>query len=383
MSSCNESPLHQHPLLLNFLTRRQYGLIKGHLVNIDNCFNKVFPLFDPINPELFASHRIINTFSNHFLFQPFNKQVNHNITSQVQELDRIAIELLESPSTALVVLDASVKNNVATSIAHIHIRDRPITKTLHHALNIMSTEAKLVAIRCSINQATNHDFISTIIIVMDSIHMAKKIFDLSSHPFQKHAVSILKELCSFFSHHPNNHIEFWECPSHSKWHLHKAVDSETKSFRLTPTYPSKLSWDFSRKLECNDLTNRWKMMFQASDLKGNQFPDLMDGDNKPLEPSYIKGGPWLQNFGHSNLLCARATRAITNHALTGEYRLRFSPNKEFSCPCGQYPIKSRQHILHDCKRFNEYWNPRRDSIVHFVMFLEHNHNAFAFSNDIT
>jgi len=201
-----------------------------------------------------------------------------------------------------------------------------------------------------------------------------------NNPYQKHVVSILKELCSFFLHHPDNCIEFWECPSRSKWHLHKAVDSETKSFRPTPLYPSKLSWDFSRKLECNDLTNRWEMIFQASDLKGNHFLNLVDGDNKLLEPLYIKGGLWLQNFGHSNLLCTRATRAITNHAPIGEYRLRFFPSKELSCPCGQYPIESRRHILHECKRFNKYWNPHRDSITHFVMFLEHNQSAFAFSN---
>ena len=126
------------------------------------------------------------------------------------------MESLEFLLTALIVSDASVKNNVATSIAHIYIRDRPITKTLYHTLNIMSTEAKLVAIRCDINQATDHDFISIIIIVMDSIYAAKKIFDPSSYPFQKHIVSILKELCSFFSHHPDNHIKFWECPSRSK-----------------------------------------------------------------------------------------------------------------------------------------------------------------------
>ena len=154
-------------------------------------------------------------------------------------------------------------------------------------------------------------------------------------------VSILKELCSFFSHYPDNHIKFWECPSRSKWHLHKAVDSKTKSFRLTPIYPSKLSWDFSRKLECNDLTNRWKMTFQALNLKDNQFLDLVDNDNKPLEPSYIKSGPWLQNFSHSNSLYTKATRAITNHTLTGEYKLRFFPNKEFSCSYSQYPIESR------------------------------------------
>jgi len=72
------------------------------------------------------------------------------------------------------------------------------------------------------------------------------------------------------------------------------------------------------------------------------------------------------------------TRAITNHAPIGEYRLRFFLNEEFKCPCDNYPIKSRRHILYDCMRFNGYWNSRRDSLSHFVMFLTANPNAFAF-----
>jgi len=122
------------------------------------------------------------------------------------------------------------------------------------------------------------------------------------------------------------------------------------------------------------------MTFQASDGKGNHFLDLLDDDLNPIELSYIKGGPWLQSFGHSNSLCAQATRVITNHAPIGEYRLRFLPNMDFSCSCNNYPIESRRHILHECKRFNRYWNPRRDTLSHFAMFLITNPNAFAFIN---
>ena len=82
------------------------------------------------------------------------------------------------------------------------------------------------------------------------------------------------------------------------------------------------------------------------------------------------------------MLCARATRAITNHAPIGEYQLRFFPNEEFNCPCGLYPIEMRQHILYECKRFNEYWNPRRDSITHFTQFLDRNPNVFVFLSTI-
>ena len=210
------------------------------------------------------------------------------------------------------------------------------------------------------------------------IHVVRKIFDPLSHPLQKQAALILNDLRDFFSHHHENMIEFWECPSKSKWNLHKCVDIETKSFNLTLLFPVKNSWDFSKKSECDNIINNWKMTFQVSDQKGRNFLELVDSDNKILEPMYSKGGAWLQYVGHSNTLCARAARAITNHAPIGEYQLRFFPREEFSCLCSLYPIEMRHHILHKCRRFNEYWNPRRDSIAHFIMFLELNPCAFAF-----
>ena len=122
------------------------------------------------------------------------------------------------------------------------------------------------------------------------------------------------------------------------------------------------------------------MTFQASNLKGNQFLDLLDDDNNIIKPSYVKRGSWLKTFGHLIFLCVCAIRAITNHAPIGEYRLRFFSRKEFKCPCSVYPIESRHHILHKCSRFNGYWNLRRNSLSHFIMFLETNLGTFAFSN---
>jgi len=118
--------------------------------------------------------------------------------------------------------------------------------------------------------------------------------------------------------------------------------------------PNKLSWDFSKKLESDNIINNWKITFQVSDLKERNFLELVDNDNNTLEPIYCKGSTWLQFFKHSNTLCARVTRAITNHAPIGEYHLRFFSNKEFPCLCSLYPIEMRQHILYEYRRFNEY-----------------------------
>jgi len=118
------------------------------------------------------------------------------------------IETSNSPSTTIIVTDASIKNDIATSISHMHTFNYPITKTVYHTVHVTSTEAELFTIRCGINQASNQDGISKIIIITNSIHTAKKIFDLSLHPFQVHSVAILAELGKFFLQHCNNSIEF-------------------------------------------------------------------------------------------------------------------------------------------------------------------------------
>ena len=255
-------------------------------------------------------------------------------------------------------------------------------KTIHHAINVTSTEAELFTIKCGINQSICFNNISKIVIITDSIYVAWRIKDSSSHSFQTMSAAILLDLCDFFNRSNDNSIEFWECPSYLKWALHNKVNKETKFFNFMPLFLCKNSWDFSKKIESNDIIKYWKMTFQASELKGNHFLDLLDSDNKIIEPTYAKGGSWLKLIGYLNLLCACTIRAITNHAPISKYRLRFFLREEFRCPCSHYPIKSRCHILHDCVRFNGYWNPKRDSFSHFIMFLVLNPNAFSFCDSV-
>ena len=69
------------------------------------------------------------------------------ITKKFVFNNNIVIKSSNSP----VVTDASVKNNIATFISHMHTYNNPITKTLHHVVHVTSTEAELFAIRCGIN----------------------------------------------------------------------------------------------------------------------------------------------------------------------------------------------------------------------------------------
>ena len=201
MESKSDTHSHLYSLSLNSLTRCQHGLIKGYLVNMDNCFNEVFSLFDPLNSEFFPGNRIIDIFSNCFSFHLFSKYKDQHFKSCIQQLNNLAIESSSTSSNTLIVMNTSVKSNITIFITYIHIYNKPIIKTLHHTINVTSTEAKLFTIRCDINQVIYLHNISKIIVVTDSIHVARKIFDPLSHPFQKYVAIILKDLREFFSHY--------------------------------------------------------------------------------------------------------------------------------------------------------------------------------------
>ena len=57
-----------------------------------------------------------------------------------------------NPKSPIIVSDMSIKNNIVTSITHIHTYNSPVIKTIHYTTNIISTEAELFAIRYRINQ---------------------------------------------------------------------------------------------------------------------------------------------------------------------------------------------------------------------------------------
>ena len=298
------SPHLHNPFKASSLTHYQETLTKGHLIDSKIKSHGIFPSFSPLDPEFTLGHRIIDNFSDCFSFNLVNKTEKGKNNCRAQELDEMALHISSIPNTALVITNASIKNDIAISVAHIHSTNRPLIKTVHHTSFVTSSEVELFAIRCGINQACVLDNVSKIVVVTDSIHMAKKIFDPGSHPLQIHSATILSNLWTFFSANDSNSIEFWECPSKLKWKLHHEVDKDSKSFVVTPSFPSKTSWEFCKKSDSNDLIKLWKMTFQVSDGKGKNFLELLDDDLNVIEPSYTKGGPWLQLVGHSNSLCA-------------------------------------------------------------------------------
>jgi len=185
-------------------------LTKGYIVDSSIKSHGIFLSFSPLDPEFSPGHCIVDKFSNCF---SVNKREENQNKLWSQELDKIVLCCSSDSLSALIVTDTSIKNDIATFISYIHSFNQPIVKTVHHTFFVTSIEAELFAIRCSFNQACSIDNVSKIVIVTDSIHMAKRIFDCDSHSYQIYSVTILRELHLFFLSHESNTIEFWECLS--------------------------------------------------------------------------------------------------------------------------------------------------------------------------
>ena len=147
-----------------------------------NRYYECFSSFAFLNSEFSPSLRIIDNFSDHISFNVCDKE--KDIKLHAQELDNMVLESFLFSSVTIIVSDASIKNNVATFIVHIHTFDKTLTKIVYYAVHVTSTEAELFAIRCGINQSLRFNNISKIIVITNSIHVVKKIFDLSVYPYQ-------------------------------------------------------------------------------------------------------------------------------------------------------------------------------------------------------
>ena len=128
--------------------------------------------------------------------------------AHICRLDEPILQASDESKMAIVVSDMSIKNQIAMSIAYIHIYDNLIIKTLYHAMNVTSTEAELFTIRCGINQATQVVNINHIVVITDLIHVAKRIFNSLIHPYQVQSLSVSKELGEFFNRDQHNSIKF-------------------------------------------------------------------------------------------------------------------------------------------------------------------------------
>jgi len=142
---------YSHHLSLENMTSKQQQKIKSFIVDANNCLDGIFSSFDSLNSKFQPGLRLIDIFSSCLSFHKADYHSNESKIAHCNKLNELIFNTSLEPNTVVVVLDASIKNNIATSIAHVYFFNNLLKKTLYHAINITSMEAELFAIRCGIN----------------------------------------------------------------------------------------------------------------------------------------------------------------------------------------------------------------------------------------
>jgi len=183
--------------------------------------------------------------------------------------------------------------------------------------------------------------IDHIILITDSLGSARRSVDLSVHSGQAHSLAVCSALRSFFCSGSSHRIEFWDCLSNAEWSLYQMVHNDVTNTRVAARLHPATSLDALRSKSVLSCLDAWRTAFNRPTVQGHHFLTLRGKNRKPLQPSYSKSGSWLTYFGQSVTLCARATRAILNHAPIGEYRQRFFPAECTQCPSGHCQVETR------------------------------------------
>ena len=151
--------------------------LKLLLIDVDEKYNKFFPSFCFFNEEFKSGNCIVDIFPDQFSFHPHLM----NIKKYMKNLDKVMFKASSNLSSTIVVLDASIKNQVTTSISHIHSFNKLVIKTLHRAINITTAKVELFAIQYSINQAVANPNVKHIVVITNSLYTTRKILSSSTH----------------------------------------------------------------------------------------------------------------------------------------------------------------------------------------------------------
>ena len=172
-------------------------------------------------------------------------------------------------------------------------------------------------------------------------------------------------------------ITFVEVPSQLEWNIHQEAHAFATS--LLPVAAGRRpasTLDSVRKRVTESALDSWKQLFRDPDYRGHHFLELQDHKGAVLQPTYTKGGTWLHWLNRDNPLCARACRAILNHAPIGDYYCRFNIQEPFSCTCHWMRLQTRVHLFECCPCLETRRTPVY--LKEFIRYLERNLSAFAF-----
>ena len=137
-----------------------------------------------------------------------------------------------------------------------------------------------------------------IVVVTNTIHTIKCIFDTFIHLYQLYTIIISSNLSKFFDKNISNLISFQDCHSNNKQPLYLLINKRLKFYKINPISSSKISWEFRKKI--GSIIKKQQMYFQVFDYNKRHFLNLNDNNKQFICPTYFKDKAQLKYFSLFN-----------------------------------------------------------------------------------
>jgi ribonuclease HI len=186
--------------------------------------------------------------------------------------------------------------------------------------------------------SANHIFLFA-----DNTSAVQSIFDPKPGPSQLYAIKTHRHLTRFLDSHPNNQVTIAWCPGHKNIRGNERADKLAKEARdrACEAHVAHTTSHARRKAKAATGAT-WRREWRSTQKTGgyataNHIPPSSS-------PSKTFTRTPREVFG-------RLVQCRTNHGYTGEFRRRFFPDEDFSCPCGE-EVQTREHIVTRCPLYN-------------------------------
>ncbi|CAA7265984.1 unnamed protein product [Cyclocybe aegerita] len=359
------------------MTPAMLGKVKSTVMEVDEHIHTLTESFKPFAPEARPGDRLLDRYADRLHFDKRNPPQDRH-----PYLDELIANARADPLTALAATNGSVPQSnqyQAASAAIIYKGHRELERTHYVSGRVTAPDAELNAITCAVHLAVKQANCQHIMVFTDSMGLAHKAVDPSVHSGQAFSLSVCRALQEWFEADDLRCITFIYVPSALRWDIHgEAHKYVTKLKVRVGRCKMDNSIDALRSQAAHSVLDSWSSTFQDPTYRGSEFLELQWPDGRPIQPSYLNGGPWLSTFRHSITEFTRVCQCITGHAPIGAYYHRFKINKPHSCTCGA-AFQSHQHILFCCcDRYSVHY-------PHFLrdiaLFMKYNPKAFGFNRD--
>ena len=222
---------------------------------------------------------------------------------------------------------------------------------------------------------------------VDNKAAANAVFNFKVKSSQMSILRINYALLDWLSSHPKATLHVRFAPGHHGIEGNKCADATTKAgLGRCPMQPPLILWSHFINDYKQEQSDAWTRLFKDHTYRGSQWLPVCR-KKKTFKPSHAKEARnFFHNMAHGDpSRLSRISYAITNHAPTGEYQMRFFPDQPAHCPhCGETTLQSRRHVLCECPRYVAKfsslidWGSQRHNDKALSGFLDKNPTAFSF-----